>query len=253
MTYESVATQAKTTRYLLSAGAICLCAPLAVAQQVLKIGTAEYVAVTSEVASKIVVKAAEQAHIKIEFLPLPLIRSAAMANKGEIDGELMRIADITTLFPNLMIVPTPIFRDGTAIYFKDPKYLKSSRQELNQLRTVIVQGLFVAKKHTQGMKVEEASNEENAFNMLLNERVDQFVTLHLDAEAIVKRLKLPVTLHPNYWKYENFYFVLNKKHKDLVPVFDKEFKKLEASKFIRNTALTAFKAKGIKELAPPLP
>ena len=235
------------------AGILCLASPFVVAQQVLRIGFSDYPAVTSEVAMKIVTKAADEAHIKVEFMPLPLPRSAAMANSGEIDGELIRIADITRTFTNLMIVPTPIYRDGTAVYFKDPKYLKSSREELSQLKTVILQSLYVAKKHTQGMTVFETSNQESAFNMLMNERVEQFITLHVDAEAAIKQLQIQVTRHPNYWKYENFYFILNKKHEDLVPVFDKEFKKLEASQYIHATYLAAMKAKGLKELAPPLP
>ena len=246
-------TRTAATRKLLMAGILCLVFPLALAQQVLKIGHSDYSAVPNDVTMKIVAKAAEQAHLQIEFLSLPLARSAAMANNGEIDGELIRIADIAQMFPNLMIVPTPIYRDGTAVYFKNPKYMKSSRHELSQLKTVILQNLYVARKHTQGMQVEEASNEENAFNMLMNDRVDQFITLHGNAEAAIKHLKIRVTRHPNYWRYENFYFILNKKHEDLVPVFNKEFKKLQANQFIHETYVAAMKAKGLKELAPPLP
>lgn len=243
---------ARVGKFLIT-GILCLAPTLALAQQVLKIGHSDYSPVTNEVAMKIVTKAAEQAHIPLEFVSLPLARSAAMANNGEIDGELVRIADVAKMFPNLMIVPTPIFRDGTAVFFKDPKYLKSSRQELSQLKTVILQSLYVAKKHTQGMTVSETSNQENAFNMLMNERVDQFITLHVDAEAAIKQLQIQVTRHPNYWRYENFYFILNKKHENLIPIFDKEFKKLEASQFIHATFVAAMKAKGLEVLAPPLP
>ena len=253
MTHYLSNTRTARVKKFLMAGIFCLASPLALAQQVLKIGHSDYSPVTNEVAMKIVTKAAEQAHIQLEFLSLPLARSAAMANNGEIDGELIRIADITKMFPNLMVVPTPIYREGTAVYFKDPKYLKSSRQELSQLKTVILQSLYVAKKHTQGMTVFETSNQESAFNMLTNERVDQFITLHVDAEAAIKQLQIQVVRHPNYWRYENFYFILNKKHENLVPLFDKELKKLEANQFIHATYVAAMKAKGLKELAPPLP
>src|SRR5438445_2206120 len=55
-----------------------------------------------------VTKALAEEGIQVDFMPLPLARSTALVNKGELDGEMIRAASIVEKNPNLILSSKPL-------------------------------------------------------------------------------------------------------------------------------------------------
>ena len=172
-------------------------------------------------AETVVTEGARRAGMTLTFVRLPALRSAEAANDGMTDGDLGRIVEITTRYPNLIAVPTPITKFTVAIYSASPDIASKSRADIRQMRIGLLRGIFTPIKYSHGMKVTESVGLASMFDMLATHRFDVAMVEHYNAATFVRKNRLTaVYLWPHVWATDPLHLVLNKKHAALVPRLD---------------------------------
>jgi polar amino acid transport system substrate-binding protein len=175
----------------------------------------------SDISQRIVTEAFARAGVPMVFRRLPLPRSLEAANDGEIDGDLHRIADVVSRFPNLVQVPTPINRIDIVVYGGSPAIEKLSRADIQKLRFAYPRGTVALVKHSRGMQATEAATRAGAIEMMINGRVDAVLGVYSDIEPSVLDGSLAgLYLWPRVWASEALYLTLNRRHAALVPRID---------------------------------
>lgn len=152
---------------------------------------------------RVVSEACRRAGLAVAYQALPPVRSMESANSGKIDGDLYRIADVTQIYPNLMLVPTPVGRVDVAVYGGTPAIATLSREQIASLRFTAARGVLVLKKHAKDLTLTEARDFEATWNMVRGGRVDALIAAYLDTE-IARDAGLATGLHlwPHRWASE---------------------------------------------------
>lgn len=175
----------------------------------------------SDISEQVMKEAFRRAGLLLQFKSLPLPRSIEAANDGDIDGDLMRIADVARLYPDLIAVPTPINRIDVAIYGATDAIRTRTRAEIAGLRIGFPRGIFVLKRYSQGMSATEAQTMAASFEMLANARIDAVMMVYLDIETRLADGRLQgAVAWPKAWASEPAFFYLNRRHAALVPRLD---------------------------------
>jgi polar amino acid transport system substrate-binding protein len=172
--------------------------------------------------------------VRIQFKNQALLGSAEAANDGETDGKLHRIADVTDLYPNLVLVPTPINRVELAVYGATPAIEKLSRDELARLKFAVTRGTFVIGKYSRGLATTSA-DPGNLLEMLRSgDRVDAVLAARVDLAMLIADAHLNGAVYrwPHVWASEPLYFVLNKRHAGLVPKLDAALQQMRSEGLI---------------------
>ena len=163
----------------------------------------------------------ERAKVPVVFKRLPLARSVEMANDGEIDGDLGRIAEVGAQYPNIVSVPTPVNWLDSAVCGADPALRTMTRAEVRKLRVVYARGTLALMRYTEGMASIESSTRDAGIEMVLNRRVDITVAAYTDVQPRLQDGSLRgLTLWPCAWATGNLYLALNRRHAALVPRLD---------------------------------
>jgi len=170
--------------------------------------------------------------IDISISPLPAKRSQYLANSGGNDGEIMRIWTYGNENPNTIRVPTPYYYLETMPFvLKASKINIKKKDELANYRLTKIRGVKHTNNITQGMiNIYEMSNTEEMFKLLLSGRVDIALTNTIDGHLTLARLgydsikamEQPLAVLP-------LYHYLHKDHELLVPLIDREIKRLRNS------------------------
>ncbi len=173
--------------------------------------------------------------INVEVTPLPGNRAQYLANSGMQDGEIMRISTYGNEALNTVRVPTPYYYlETTPFVLKNSDIVIKSKQDLAQYRVAKIRGVKHTNNITEGLiKLYDMSSTENMFKLLLSKKVDVVLTNTMDGNAAIARLglqdmvemKKPLARLP-------LYHYLHNKHDDLVPLIDREIKRLKTSREI---------------------
>jgi ABC-type amino acid transport substrate-binding protein len=212
--------------------ASCLCHPFLLrAQEVVKLGRMEQrqgPVVLSDIAESVVSEACRRNNIKVEFIPVPPLRSAVMADNGELDGELIRVMDFIQAHPNRIRISTPVSRVDIALYSLHAEDARLTRDELAKRTTAIARGIFAVNKHTASLSPTEASSLKNAFMMLENKRVEQVIFLSIETDEYLRTAGLQgIYKHPVMWVTEPLYVSLNKRHTELADKLNKTLSEMQ--------------------------
>ena len=167
--------------------------------------------------------------IEISARVLPERRSLAMANRGDIDGELFRGKINGDQFPNLIRIPVPIMYGEIVVFTKDVEFEVVGWDSLRPYSIGIQYGLKEVKDGTKGMRVEPVRHPEQLFMKLASGRNDIVVHprdlgLHRLKTVIaqppeginLKALQGIMILEPPLQR-DALYHYLHNKHAALVP------------------------------------
>lgn len=182
------------------------------------------------------------------YRALPAQRSVELAHDGELDADLMRIADVGRRYPNLIALRTPIARVDVAVYGRRPLD-GCTRADIAHLRIGIRRGLFVLTKATAGLAVTEAPNDEAVFDMLAGGRFDAAILVHVDTDEAA-RARPGLRRWPYAWASEPLYFWLHRRHAALAPRLDAALAAMQRDGLIERHLSDAMRARRIEALKP---
>jgi ABC-type amino acid transport substrate-binding protein len=161
---------------------------------------------------------------------LPGNRAQYVANSGNYAGEIMRIWSYGDENKNTIRVPTPYYYLETMPFIrKSSNIMIHSKADLAEYRLSKVRGVKHTNNITVGLtNIYEMNNSKEMFQLLMNDKVDVVLTNTLDGNVTLKRLSY-TEITPMYKPLAIFplYHYLHKKHHALVPIIDKEIKRLK--------------------------
>jgi len=193
---------------------------------------------------RIVTEAFRRLGLEVKLVQLPSERALQNANLGIDDGNYVRIAGLSSLYPNLLMVPEPMSEFSFTAFARDPELRTATWADLRRRRTAIVTGWKIAERNLEGApSLTRVRDEEGLFSLLDKGRVEVVVSsLHTGRELLrlrgyqdVRALLPPLTTQP-------MYIYLNKKHAALVPKLAEALREMR-----RDGALQRLTRAGLEE------
>lgn len=148
---------------------------------------------------------------------LPRERAILAADRGVTDGDVIRIAGLEALYPNLMPVPEPVAHFETIAFTTGFGFKVDGWESLRPYSLCILRGMKIAEQHTEGMRRVLANTNDQAIMMLRSNRCEVAVLGH-EVWPDVERLQAgPLrALEPPITSFPLFHYV-NRRHAGLVP------------------------------------
>lgn len=156
--------------------------------------------------------------ISFKLISLPSERSLVAANAGEVDGEGLRVAGLSSKYPELIQVPERYTNISFVAFARDATITIDGWQSLKPYRVGHITGwkLFEAKASV-AQSVTQVDTPEQLFKMLENGRIDLALYTKADGVALAKQQGYTdiAPLSPCLKDVDMFLY-LHKKHKTLV-------------------------------------
>lgn len=184
-----------------------------------------------DISIRVLRKAYDKLGYQLVVHKLPNLRSLMSANSGDYDGEISRIANLNSIYPNLHAVPTAINAiDIVALGHGD----SANIQRIEDIRDdpLCVRGIIIVEKLVNANRIEchFVVNINQALTMVSRGRAKY--TLLPEANARISLLHLPVSnvqivspaLHS-----ESLYHYLHEKNLSLVEPLDKILSEMRSS------------------------
>lgn len=165
-------------------------------------------------------EALRRLNLNLELVTLPSARSLAAADAGEVDGEGLRVADLSAQFPNLVQVPEPFVRISFVAFSRDATIgLDGGWNALKPYRVAHINGWKMFEAHAGVARaVHKVDRPEQLFQMLQAGHVDLALYTRADGVALARRLGLAdlAPLSPAL-RDVDLYLYLHRRHQALVP------------------------------------
>lgn len=170
--------------------------------------------------------------LSISFEALPAERSLILSNQGVNDGECCRIPEIITRqYKNLVPVNQSFFSARFSAFSKEGRKPVKTFSELKPYTVGSVEGWKIAVNKIKEVNPAEThivTTPEQMFRMIDKDRLDYGVVGYLSGLKSIANLKLkgihaiepPLVEKP-------LYLMLHKKHKNLIPEFNRVFIKMK--------------------------
>lgn len=169
--------------------------------------------------------------ISISFEVLPAERSLALVDKGINDAECCRIPPVVKAkYTNLVEVPTSFFTTRFSLFSKNSELNIRSFSELKPYSVAVPKGWkLIVNKVTEAdpRQLFVVTTPEQLFKMLDEDRVEIGMVGYLSGLHVIRQLGLTgiSPLHPPMIE-KDLYLMLNKKHQNLIPIFDHVIKQM---------------------------
>lgn len=165
-------------------------------------------------------EAFRRAGLEFRLVSLPSERSLYSANAGEVDGEGLRVAGLSTQYPNLVQVPERYIGVSFVAFAKDAMInVDNGWEGLKPYRVAFITGWKMFEANAAGARVvNKVDKPEQMFRMLESGRVDVALYTRADGVSLLRSLGLSAIapLSPPL-KDVDMYLYLNKKHEAAVP------------------------------------
>lgn len=156
--------------------------------------------------------------IEIITAEVPPERALQMSNDGRLDGEVVRSEEVLKIFPNLMIVPVPLYHFEIVVYTVDTIFEVDGWESLRPYRMAIRRGYRTVEMNTEGMDRTLVDDMRQAYMMLNSGRVDIIVNASGDERTVIKELGYThIKTLSNPIMSMPLYHLLNKKYEYLIP------------------------------------
>ncbi len=155
--------------------------------------------------------------IDMKLIRFPASRALAEANAGiTVDGELIRIANLSKRYPNLLQIPVMIARLRLSAFSNTVDFPVNGWSSLKPYDTVILRGFQAMEKNVAGLNVTRVRSTRTALEMLDMDRTQVAVLPYLDGLVYRNQLSLHKirALHPPL-EAVPLYHYLHEKHLDL--------------------------------------
>lgn len=172
-----------------------------------------------------IAEALKKENILVTFVPLPVTRGTSLADKGELDGEMIRDKESIKGFSNLITSTHPL----AIVHFK-AVYLKSNTKYTHEKMKDFRCGTLLNNRQMQirleadKIKCLEFKSPKQTFQLVKAGRVDYALLAGEIIDAFFENnpdLKDTYTVDDKPYAEMQLYLVLNKKHADLMPVIEK--------------------------------
>ena len=170
-----------------------------------------------------------KAGIPIEIIPLSGKRALLESSQGRLDGEVHRILEIGSIFPDLIKLPTATNYIEQTIFSKDQSFILNGCESLRGKLVGRAIGVKYAEMCTLGMdNVAVLPDSSSLMKSLDRGIIDYAITSHLNGLVQLKKLKINsvIALKPALAKRLLFHY-LHKKHKDLIPKLESIMAKMQ--------------------------
>ncbi|MGI0119298.1 substrate-binding periplasmic protein [Zooshikella sp. RANM57] len=175
---------------------------------------------------QVLVDAYAELDMEIDLRLLPNKRSLEAVNSGLADGEGGRIAGMEKVYPNLVMVPEPLFSLKVLVYTKMLEFKVKGWNSLKPYRIGVLRGAKYAEHGTEGMdRVLLGSYGTQLFKALDAGRID-VVAMHESNNLALSGVKGVKILQPPLQEIILFHY-LNKKHQKLIPALACAIKKVK--------------------------
>jgi len=187
----------------------------------------------AEISTEILLYAYDQIGQPIEIVPLPDERSLLWSNSGHIDGEVLRIAAVTSMYPNLVRVPVAIDKFEAMAFTKRKDVEIKNWGSLHPYSILLRIGTKFAERGTRGMNVRAFPTNKEVFDALHRGRYDIAVASRLTGMYEIKRLGLTEVsvVEPPLADYYLYHY-LNEKHESIIPKITLELEQMEKNGMI---------------------
>jgi polar amino acid transport system substrate-binding protein len=169
--------------------------------------------------------------VDFKLVSLPSERSLHSANQGEVDGEGLRVAGLSSQYPNLVQVPERYIGVSFVAFAKDATIkLDNGWDSLKPFSVTFITGWKMFEANASGARVvNKVDKPEQMFRMLDGGRVDLALYTRADGIALTRSLGLAsiAPLFPSL-KEVDMYLYLNKKHEALAPKLAQALKDMKA-------------------------
>ncbi len=174
--------------------------------------------VTHKMVQEVLREAYKRIGYDVQITMLPAKRSLISANQGKTDGDIARIEGTDEVYPDLIMVPTPV------VDFQGFAFTKSVTKEIREwsdlkgLRVGVVRGIRYSTIGTEGLNPFFANDYNQLFRLLVGDRIDVAIAGQsqgqLEIQKNFKNRGIRKIGHPLYKK--PLYHFVHKKNKDLV-------------------------------------
>lgn len=154
-----------------------------------------------------------------KLISLPSERSLLAANKGEIDGEGLRVAGLSARYPDLVQVPESYTRISFVAFARNDAIEIDGWQSLQPHRVAFINGWKMFETNaSQASVVNKVAKPEQLFKMLEQDRIDLALYTLADGQAYLSKHPMPTVnaLSPSL-KDVDLFLYLHERHRDLVP------------------------------------
>jgi len=169
--------------------------------------------------------------VDFKLVSLPSERSLHSANQGEVDGEGLRVAGLSSQYPNLIQVPERYIGVSFVAFAKDATIkLDNGWDSLKPYSVAFITGWKMFEANASGARVvNKVDKPEQMFRMLDGGRVDLALYTRADGIALARSMGLAsvAPLFPSL-KEVDMYLYLNKKHEALAPKLAQALKDMKA-------------------------
>ncbi len=141
------------------------------------------------------------------------------ADKGETDGDALRISGLGSLYPNLLQVPAIAFKANFSAFTKKSEIELDNWQDLKIYDVGIIKGHKITEKMvTKTRSLTKSNNLKSLFNLLANDKVDIVVCEQTFGFEMAKKLGMAdINIVDPPLAESFFYIYLHKKHELLIP------------------------------------
>ncbi|MFC1672898.1 substrate-binding periplasmic protein [Pseudomonadota bacterium] len=174
---------------------------------------------TNRYVESVLVKAYARMDIGVEFVHYPDARSVIAANDGYADGEAARLEAVVGNFPNLMLVPVPLFYSDLSVFFHQGYDINISNWEsLAGYSATTIRGFEYVKKKLAGQKLKVVKTTAEAVSLIDRDLVEVAVLNSLLGQLAIREAGVKnVMEHAPPLDRLPVYHLLHKKHVALVP------------------------------------
>lgn len=171
----------------------------------------------AEVASKIAAEAYRRIGIATHFMRLPSERALQAADSGLTGGDLIRMAGIERMYPNLVQVPEPMLSYDNVAFTTGLGFKVDGWESLRPYRLCVLRNMKLAEQGTEGMERSFGNDVPQLIKMLRAGRCEVAVLAYIVWPEIDRLQAGPLrSLDPPIFSQPLYLFV-NNKHAALVP------------------------------------
>jgi polar amino acid transport system substrate-binding protein len=167
---------------------LVLVAAPALADEPLRIGRNEGPnALLTDLSVAVLQSAYDKLGVQVRFEGYPLLRSLALANAGTIDGDIMRVAEASEQYANLLRVDVPINYLEITAYARTPCPTLSNWGDLQGKRVAYERGVLAIERRVKGRATIQTRNKPELFRLLSRGMVDVAVGTGLETDVVLRR------------------------------------------------------------------
>ncbi len=177
-----------------------------------------------------------------EIVSLPGERSLINVNDGIEDAEFVRISGLQASYPNLRMVPEPIYVMEFSVFTNNVQFSPTGWNSLAPYDVAIVTGWKILENNIKNSRsLTKLSSVKNLFTFLDKKRTQVAVHAKWQGVDLIKRLGLKgITVMEPPLATRDVYLYLNKKYESLVLKLSEALKQMKRDgtyEFIKNETL----------------